>query len=998
MGNTSSTAVQKCLSSAVGGNTALLAYKDTPLYQLSHVKPYNLDIAVTPAAVTYPQTAEHVAAIVKCAADNNLKVQPRCGGHSYANYGIGGADNAIVVDLKNFQQFSIDKSSWQATIGGGTLLRDVTQRLHDNGGRAMAHGTCPQVGIGGHATIGGLGPTSRMWGSALDHVQEVQVVLANSSIIRASDTENKDIFFALKGAGASFGIITEFKVRTEAEPPASVLYSYTIQAGNAAEKANAFKQWQTLIADPTLSRKFASQFILSELGVIVSGTYFGPQAEYDKLNISSRLPDSDDAVIEIKDWLGVVGHWAEDVALEIAGGIQSNFYAKSVAYTKNDLIPDTAVDQLFQYVDKTDKGTPIWFVIWDLEGGAINDVAADATAYGHRDALFYHQSYAVNLVGKVTPTIRSFLTGFNKIITDSLPGHNLGAYAGYVDPALGENGQSAYWGTNLPKLQQVKAAVDPKDIFHNPQSVRPAKANPNTGASSICACWLHIASIVVPRCCGMAIPHFESGSNAAPSGMFDAADSETDGGVRLHSSEPDDAYGTDMSEYGCSSPESEATIVPYTFPHSFSFRDARAEEVGHSHAPLDPAAPEFKPSMITTRKRRSSTVDTWKTAKSHMSPSKHDALPQPTVYQKRLNKMSSLPTITVAGHIHERQGSLSSPATVTTPTTPIIRINGVEPAYTAPEALHFRTASDARLPSTGTGGMRQIIHNRNITDPFIDRNTIPRSPAASTPRTPLRPTIVDFKTFLAERTTTPRIDLPIPPPSLPCASNLIHTPATKQRLDMQKVKRELWIRTQAKQIASLASSKAIAERVWRETGNPSDLAAWGKAIESYNAAIDLEKCMEERRALFMPEGMQPLRTGEGSWLKDGAGGVLAVHGKENGGEGRLLGFNMAIMERICVGVKGRGGDARDEFVDLMSEEDKAAVRRDCVRRVEGMVAELFGHSFLVRTLWCGTRPSDAIGVIHTRQSQPEVSLIRSSSTRSMCIVIWRVKGRSVETG
>jgi FAD/FMN-containing dehydrogenase len=88
MGNKPSSAIQTCLTNAVGGNTALLASKDTPLYQLAHVKPYNLDIPITPAAVTYPQSADHVAAIVKCAADNNLKVQPRCGGHSYANYGM----------------------------------------------------------------------------------------------------------------------------------------------------------------------------------------------------------------------------------------------------------------------------------------------------------------------------------------------------------------------------------------------------------------------------------------------------------------------------------------------------------------------------------------------------------------------------------------------------------------------------------------------------------------------------------------------------------------------------------------------------------------------------------------------------------------------------------------------------------------------------------------------------------------------------------------------
>jgi len=365
----------------------------------------------------------------------------------------------------------MDRSTWRASIGGGTLLGDVTKRLHENGGRAMAHGTCPQVGIGGHATIGGLGPSSRLWGSALDHVVEVEVVLANSSVVRASEKKNADIFWALKGAGASFGIITEFVVRTQAEPPKSTLYSYGIQAGNAKDKANAFKKWQKLISKPNLSRKFASQFIMTELGVTVTGTYFGPQDEFDQLDIASQLPNADQSVVVLDNWLGVVGHWAEDIALELLGGIQSHFYAKSLAYTKKDLLSDAAVDKLFQYIDTVDKGTLAWFLIWDLEGGAINDYAPDATAYGHRDALFYHQAYAVNLFGQVNDKIRNFLTGLNKIVTDSV-GHDMGAYAGYVDRALGDDGPSKYWGKNLPKLQRIKAAVDPKDVFHNPQSVK----------------------------------------------------------------------------------------------------------------------------------------------------------------------------------------------------------------------------------------------------------------------------------------------------------------------------------------------------------------------------------------------------------------------------------------------------------------------------------------------------------------------------------------------
>jgi hypothetical protein len=76
---------------------------------------------------------------------------------------------------------------------------------------------------------------------------------------------------------------------------------------------------------------------------------------------------------------------------------------------------------------------------------------------------------------QVNDKTKSFLTNVNKIITDALPNHDQGAYAGYVDPALGENSASLYWGGNLEKLQRIKAEVDPLDVFSNPQSVRPVK-------------------------------------------------------------------------------------------------------------------------------------------------------------------------------------------------------------------------------------------------------------------------------------------------------------------------------------------------------------------------------------------------------------------------------------------------------------------------------------------------------------------------------------------
>jgi FAD/FMN-containing dehydrogenase len=143
MGNSPSSppsALQTCLASALS-NRADYSLPTDAFYALSAVKPYNTAFAPTPAAVTRPRTADEVAAVVACAKGRGMHVQARSGGHSFADFSL--AD--VVVDLVHFQRFEMDTATWHATVGGGTLLGDATRRMHENGRRAMAHGTCPQV-------------------------------------------------------------------------------------------------------------------------------------------------------------------------------------------------------------------------------------------------------------------------------------------------------------------------------------------------------------------------------------------------------------------------------------------------------------------------------------------------------------------------------------------------------------------------------------------------------------------------------------------------------------------------------------------------------------------------------------------------------------------------------------------------------------------------------------------------------------------------------------
>jgi hypothetical protein len=489
MGNIQSIPGHDCFLAAVGHNSSLVTFRTQAFFAL-HVPLYNLNFPVTPVVLTYPKTSGQVADIVSCAVDYGYKVQARSGGHSYANHGfslhplqsaiihltlltgLGGSDGAVVVDLQHFQQFSVDPDTHIATVGAGTLLGNLQSRLHHAGGRAVAHGTCPQVGTGGHFTIGGLGPMSREWGMALDHVVETEVVLANSTIIRASDTENQDVLFAIKGAAAGFGIVTEFKLRTHDAPREAVQYSFAWNLGNTAQKAKLFKDWQRLISSENLTRKFATELVVSDAGVIVSGTFFGPKEEWDAFELEKHFPPGNSAnIVTVTDWMGMVGSGAEALIESVIGGIPVPFYAKSMSFTPENLIPDRGVDAMFTYIDATHKGTLAWFIIFDLEGGATNDVPINATAYAHREAIMWMQSYAINLLGPVSNTTKKFLNGLNVVVASYHPGADFGAYPGYVDPYL-DDPQSAYWGPNLPKLQSIKAEIDPHDVFHNPQSVQ----------------------------------------------------------------------------------------------------------------------------------------------------------------------------------------------------------------------------------------------------------------------------------------------------------------------------------------------------------------------------------------------------------------------------------------------------------------------------------------------------------------------------------------------
>ncbi|KAF4472900.1 FAD binding domain-containing [Fusarium albosuccineum] len=463
-----SQALKDCLLDAVGGKAAQIKFPSDAGFQSDHVRPYNLNFPWAPFAITYPADSSQVGKIVACASENDRKVQARSGGHDYTNKCIGGGDGAVVVDLKNLKQVQVD-SQGIATVGAGNRLKDVCEKLHANGKRYIPHGSSPTVGIGGHATVGGLGLHSRLLGTSIDVMTGAEVVLANGTIVQASEKDHSDLFWAIRGAGASFGIVTSFKFQTKPEPKEIVNFSYTISSTSHANLSAAFKAYHRITTVKSLDRRLSSVAIIQKDTLLISGVFFGPKSDYARLDFGSQIPGvTSRTLVTDLSWMGHMNGTFKSISDIFPD--QSYFYAKDTAVTYSNLPSNSTIDAAFKHLQTAESGTNNWFVLIDLYGGAANDAAVKATSYPHRDMVYFFTVYARS-DSKTTSSVHDFVEKAVIVYQDNNPDHYL-SYAGYTNLRIEGRPQKKYWGTNLPRLETIKAAVDPDDVFSTPQGVK----------------------------------------------------------------------------------------------------------------------------------------------------------------------------------------------------------------------------------------------------------------------------------------------------------------------------------------------------------------------------------------------------------------------------------------------------------------------------------------------------------------------------------------------
>ena len=428
-------------------------------------KVYNAMIDKRPAVVVRCTGVADVIAAVKAAHAEGLAVAVRGGGHSVP--GFGTADDAVVVDLTRMRGIRTDPDAKTVRAEGGCTWGDFNHATHAFG-LATTGGIISTTGIAGLTLGGGIGYLTRGAGLSLDSLVSADVVLADGSFTTASADRNPDLFWALRGGGGNFGVVTsfEFALRPlknvvagpmffEVDDAPKVLRAFDAYIDRAPRELGAFFAWQ--IAPPL---PFIPEDRHGDTFCALVACWAGPPADAERALAPLR-----EAAPVVAEAVGPMPYPAINSAFDalVPPGLQH--YWKAV-FSKG--LTDGAIDAHVTHgpkvpvVNSTVHIYPI--------NGAVHDVAPDATAFGHRDA-----KYAMVVAGMwPDPAQNEAKVRWVRDYYKALAPH--AEEGGYINFAAGDdmNRVQANFGKNYARLREVKSKYDPGNVFRHNQNIVPA--------------------------------------------------------------------------------------------------------------------------------------------------------------------------------------------------------------------------------------------------------------------------------------------------------------------------------------------------------------------------------------------------------------------------------------------------------------------------------------------------------------------------------------------
>jgi hypothetical protein len=411
---------------------------------------FNLSFDRHPAVIVRCSGPSDVARTFEFAQTKHLPLAVRAGGHSRLGFGM--CDGGVVIDLSAMKRVEVDANKRVASAQAGALVRDLDTAVQ-RFGLATTSGGCPTVGIAGFTLGGGEGRLMDKYGAGCDNLLSAQVVTVDGRQVEASLTSNPDLFWAIRGGGGNFGVVTNLEYQLH--PVDQVLSgTLTYSAGYIPELLRAFV---TFLAGAPDEMDGVAQLVSSEKArrVRFDICHCGaPRIGNDLLAPLRALKPQDDT-IKVMSYLDA----------QAVGG----FLLTPVAHFQTNLflpkLSETAISEIAKAIDNAPASCKM--IIVPLRG-AISRVSATDTAFALRDPGF-----EIDIAGVwKTPTEKAEVVRWVQATRDNLQPYAHGVYANQLGDTSEQLVRSAY-GPNYARLVEIKKKYDPDNVLRLNQNIKP---------------------------------------------------------------------------------------------------------------------------------------------------------------------------------------------------------------------------------------------------------------------------------------------------------------------------------------------------------------------------------------------------------------------------------------------------------------------------------------------------------------------------------------------
>lgn len=428
-------------------------------------KIWNAMIDRRPAVIVQCAEADDVPHAIMFARDNGLELSIRGAGHNIAGNAV--CNDGVMIDLSTMTNVRVDAEKKRAYVEPGATLANFDEAVQAHG-LATPVGINSTTGISGLTVGGGFGWLTRKYGMTIDNLVSADVITAEGKKLIASENESADLFWAIRGGGGNFGVVTQFEFELHPVGPeilAGLLVFPFDQAKQVMRQYREFIEsaptelsvWVVLRQAPPLP--FLPKEVHGKEVVVLAIFYAGDITEGDKLITPlRRFGDAHGEHIGAQPYV----QWQKAFDPLLTPGARN--YWKSHNFTD---LRDEALDTMIEFANRLPS--PQCEIFIGLIAGAANRVPAEAMAYGHRDAKF-----VLNVHGRWDDAAHdeSCIAWAREFFKASAPYASAGAYVNFMTEEEGDRIKAAY-GLNYDRLVQIKKQYDPENIFHLNQNIKP---------------------------------------------------------------------------------------------------------------------------------------------------------------------------------------------------------------------------------------------------------------------------------------------------------------------------------------------------------------------------------------------------------------------------------------------------------------------------------------------------------------------------------------------